>query len=224
MNHQTLIDARLRCSAGVRRISVPRRAFAVAISALFLSQGGCIMYEGRRSPDLVGRGGKAAEVRSTPRIDVRLEHRQTMDGRPYGDLSYRKFESAFQRVRQEFPFLANAQLSKADPDYILTLRTEQAEFGETMAMVSGFTLTVVPAMIHSMIIVEGDLQRIDGEQVGTWRAVGEVKGIVQILLILALPALPFTAPGEELYDDTFRDFFLQMAPRLDQNLEASVSP
>jgi hypothetical protein len=181
---------------------------------------GCIMYEGRRSPDIVGRGAKV-DVRSAPRIDVRIEHRHTMDGRIVGDLSYRAIEDSFQRVRQEFPFLANTQLRKKNPEYVLVLKTQQAEYGEAMAKISGFTLTIFPALIHTQIIVAGDLERADGEEVGSYRAIGELRGVVQILLILALPALPFTAPGDELYDDTFRDFFLQLAPDLDASLEVS---
>lgn len=195
-----------------------RRCALGALFGALLGASGCLIYPGDRQPNLVARH-EAPSVTAAPRIEVVLHHQHTMDGSDAGgqatELTYKVVKESFERVRSQTPFLANAAMGTPKPEYVLDLETEVAEHGKTSAIVAGATLLLVPGFNSSDVIVRATLKDADGGTMGHWEAVGQVKMVVQLLLIVALPALPFTAPGDELYDDTFKDVFLQLGPDLE---------
>lgn len=198
-----------------------RRALTGGLAVLTLS--GCIIYQGDRQPNLVV-GGYSPATASAPRIEVVLHHVHTMDGSDAGgtstDLTYKEMKESFERVRGETPFLANAAIGTAKPEYVLDLDTEVAEHGKTSAIVTGATLMIIPGFFSSDVIVRASLKDADGESLGHYEAKGQLKMVVEILLLPALPIALFAAPGKELYDDTFKDVLLQLGPDLDKHARA----
>jgi hypothetical protein len=177
---------------------------------------GCLIYAGDRLPERVGDAATAAALPPPP-IEVVLRHKHTMEGRDQGlatDLSYGQIKKSFERVRQEIAFLAQASTGLSAPDFVLELDTEVAERGETSAMISGFTLLLVPGFAGSTLKVAATLRDIDGNLVGRHEASAEVRMITQLLLLPLLPIVPFVAPGDELYDDTFRGALIPLAEDL----------
>lgn len=172
---------------------------------------GCLLWSGERVPNLIETGAKPA-LAMQPRIELVLHHIHTMDGKDAGgtatDATYKVFEESLERVRSETPFLANAGIGIAKPDYVLDLQTEVAEHGKTGAIITGATLFLYPGFPRSDVIVRAHLEDANGQLVGRYDASGELKGIMHLLLLPALPVTVFLAPGDELYDDTFRDVFL----------------
>lgn len=147
---------------------------------------GCLLWSGKRIPNWIETGAKPT-LASQPRIEMVLHHTHTMDGKDGGgmvtDASYKAFKESLERVQKETPFLANSGIGIAKPDFVLDMNTEIAEHGKTGAIVSGATLMLVPAFPSSDVVVRASLKDADG-------------------------VMPFISPGEELYDDTFRDLFL----------------
>ena len=185
------------------------RPIALALLCAFSS--GCLLWTGERIPNLVGTGAKPG-ISTQPRIEVVLHHVHTMDGKDAGgaatDASYKVFKESFERVRSETPFLAASGVGIVKPDYVLDLETEVAEHGKTGAIVSGATLMLIPAFPSSDVIIRGTLEDPAGNVIGHYDASGEMKGVIQLLLLPLFPVTLFTMPGKDLYDDTFRDIFL----------------
>jgi hypothetical protein len=172
---------------------------------------GCLLWSGERVPNLIGSGAKPT-LAVRPRIELVLHHIHTLDGKDAGgtaaDATYEAFEESLERVRGETPFLANAGIGIAEPEYVLDLQTEVAEHGKTGAIVTGATLFLYPGFPRSEVIVRAHLEDASGRLVGRYDASGELKGVMHLLLLPALPVTLLLAPGDELYDDTFRDVFL----------------
>lgn len=191
-----------------------------------LSASGCIMYAGPRTPDLVGRGVRST-LSDAPPMEVILRHAHTMDGTEVGgqitEATTKEFAKAWEKVKPEFPFLAAAGVGVNDPRYVLELDSEIAEQGKVMAIVSGATLMLIPAPIHSDVIVRATLKTINGEAVGKYEARGSVRGAIQILLLPLLPVMPFVMPGKELYEDTMRDALIQVGQGLETLPAAAAS-
>jgi len=183
----------------------------LAMTLLCLSLTGCLFWSGERIPNLVETGAKPT-LALQPRIELVLHHVHTMDGKDAGgmatDSTYKVFKESLERVRSETPFLANAGVGLAKPDFVLDLQTEVAEHGKTSAIVSGATLLLIPGFPRSDVIVRADLKDASGQIIGHYDASGQLKGIFHLLLLPALPVTLFLVPGEDLYDDTFRDVFL----------------
>lgn len=185
----------------------------IVLSLVVVTASGCLLYRGDRHPDLVGSGAKPT-ASGAPRIDVVLHHRHTMDGKDAGgqatEATLKSMREAWERVRQETPFLANAGSGVPKPDFVLDLETEVAEHGKVAAIVSGATLGLVPAFISSDVNVKGTLKNLLGETVATGEGAGQLKGVFHLLLLPILPIVPAIAPGKELFDDTFRDVLIQI--------------
>ncbi|TMA61931.1 MAG: hypothetical protein E6J68_15125 [Deltaproteobacteria bacterium] len=175
---------------------------------------GCLLYRGDRQPNLIGTGARATAP-DAPRIEVVLHHRHTIDGKDAGgqatELTFKQMKSSWERVQKETPFLANAGSGIAKADFVLDLDTEVAEHGKVAAIVSGATLLLFPGFISSNVMVKATLKNPTGETLGTHEASGQVKGIFHLLFAPILPIVAITAPGKELYDDTFRDVLIQVA-------------
>ena len=181
----------------------------------------CILYRGDRRPNLVATGARPV-LESAPRIEVVLRHRHTMDGQDAGSFatatSLKTIEKSFERVRQETPFLANAKSGASEPEYLLDLDTEVAEHGKVGAFISGLTMGVIPGFIASDVIVRASLCEPSGKPLAHSESSGQLKGIFDIIFLPALPIVAFTAPGDELVDDTFRDAMIQVALDLEKQL------
>jgi len=193
----------------------------VVISAIIsmVVMNGCVAYMGDRTPNLVAKGYKPTLAKA-PRIDVILHHRHTLDGEDSsGDIvddTYKTMKKSFARVQKETPFLANAKQGNIKSDFVLDLDTEIAEHGEAQAIITGVSLLLIPGFFTSDVIVRGTLKTPDGKTISHREATGQLKLIIQLGLLPVLPALPFIVPGKELYDDTFRDVFIQMEQDLEK--------
>ena len=195
-----------------------RRALTSGLVVLTLS--GCIIYQGDRQPNLVA-GGFNPATSGAPRIEVVLHHVHTMDGSDAGgmatDLTYKEMKESFERVRGQTPFLANAAIGTAKPEYVLDLDTEVAEHGKTSAIVSGLSLMLIPGFTSSDVVVRASLKDPDGQTLGHYEAKGQIKMVVELLLLPALPVTAFMSPGKEVYDDTYKDVLLQVGPDLEKH-------
>ena len=117
---------------------------------------------------------------------------------------------SFERVRDETPYLKNASIGLAKPELVLELDTEVAEKGMVWAIIAGASLLVIPGFPSSDIIVDAKLMTPDKKVLASYSAHGDLKMIFH-LIFLPLGFINFwTFPGDSIYDDTFRDIFIQL--------------
>ena len=187
------------------------RSVTVVLAASLLQ--GCLMYSGEKSPNLI-ETEPAPSLTAAPRIDVIMLHKHTMDGRSAGtgaeDATAAPFMQSFERIRDETPYLKNASVSLAKPELILELDTEVAEHGMVWAMITGATLFIVPGFPSSDVMVDAKLMTPNKEVLASYSAKRELKLIFHIIFLPLTPINFFTSPGDSLYDDTFRDIFIQL--------------
>ncbi len=109
--------------------------------------------------------------------------------------------------------MGKASFSPGEPaHYILFLDTKVNEHGQAMAMISGFSLMIIPAAISSDIAVVGSLyEAATGEEIGAYEAQGVLEVFIWLPLLPVTPITLVTGPGKELYDDTYRDLLIQVA-------------
>jgi hypothetical protein len=200
------------------------KQFVTTIASLLMGTTACVLYPGARVPDLAGEQ-LAVELERAPRIEIVLQHRHTLDGREEPaavSASYEMVKSSLERVQEEFSFLDRAAMGMARPDLVLDVETEIAEKGRFNAILSGATLGVIPLFIRSDLVINGTLSTSTGEVLGRYRASAELRGVGQIVLLVAMPVLAFTnLSSEEFSDETFRNFFLQMGRDIETKYPAS---
>jgi hypothetical protein len=189
------------------------------VASLVLASG-CLLYRGERVPNLIATGARPTAA-DAPRIEVVLHHRHTMDGKDAGgqatENTFKSVKESWERVQKETAFLANAGRDVPKPDFVLDLDTEVAEHGKTGAIVSGATLGVIPSVFSSDVIVRAMLKDPAGATLGAHEASGQLKGVTHIIFAPILPIVIATAPGKDLFDDTFRDVLIQVGGDIDRS-------
>lgn len=189
---------------------------------------GCAMWQGKRTPD-IPPNAKEPLVEPVPSIKVVFGHEHKMEGdrREWAEgLSSREFTNSYERTAKESPVMRYAGNQLAPINYLLFLDTAINEHGQAMAIISGLSFMLFPVVLDSDVIVTGTLyEAATGREVGIYEGKGKVNVLVWLPLLPAAPITMILAPGKELYDDSFRAVYYQMAEALKgQPLPPAIEP
>lgn len=203
-----------------------RHVWIVIIAVL---TAGCAAWQGPRTPDLVASQTEEA-LQPEPVIKLEFSHVHMMEGdsgAPFtgGGMSETAFRDSLERVSKDSPLMTHASLAPDEPvHYVLFLDTSINEHGQALAILGGLSFGLFPVIPSSDVGVTGVLyEATSGERVGVYEAQGKLKVLLWLPLLPFTPVTLFLGPGYELYDDTYKDLFIQISRDLkDQPLPEAV--
>jgi len=188
----------------------------------WLGTAGCVLTFDGRTPNLIATQPMPV-ITVAPRIHVLRSHRHTIDGSDaatrVAEASREVMERSFERVRADIPFLGVAHRQVVDPELTLRLDTEIVEHDVDKFRMAAATFFVLPVQSSSDIVVRATLMDRDGQVLGKGYATGKVRSTMHPFILPFMPIWVWFMPGDELYDDTYRDALIPVA----QSLEAQPS-
>jgi len=195
---------------------------------LTMQLSGCVMWQGQRVPNLVQTTKEPATAPAAIKVVLGHQHKMERDRREWAEgLSNSVFVKGYDNAVKTSPVMKYASQSPTAPvSYVLFLDTAINEHGEAMAIISGLSLMLIPAVADSDIIVTGTLyEAATGKEVGVYDAKGKIETLIWLPLLPVTPFALFAAPGQKTYDDTFTDVFIQLANQLqNQPVPEAVDP
>ena len=177
--------------------------------AVALACQGCVVGRGEYLPAVPEHpGAVVAGAEASPRMRWVIHHSHSGEAETgqlgmAGAKTHTDFKRALEGLQPEMPFLAHASFDEADPEYVLALYTAVEERGALNAALSGLTLGVIPWYMRSEVRVMAALQTLEGENLVTHQSTQQIRGISQILLVLALP-WTLTRDFDDVYANSLR--------------------
>lgn len=188
-----------------------------ALMLMWLGAGGCVLTFDGRTPNLIATQPMPA-ITVAPRMHVILSHRHIIDGSdaatPVTDASREVMERSFDRVQADILFLGAAHRQLSDPEFVLRFDTEIVEHDADKFRMAAATFFVLPVQSSSDIVVRATLMDRDGQVLGEGHATGAVRSTMHPSILPFLPIWVWFMPGDELYDDTYRDALIPVAQSL----------
>jgi hypothetical protein len=171
----------------------------------------CVPFSAKYSADLP-KPRVFPEVSGEPSIRLLVYNK---------DFKPEKVARSLERARKKFPYLAGAAENTPYPDYTIGLEVgtqwEESDFNYVAGLMLGF----LPSFYSHEVSVFATLDGDDGQRLGSFHASGTTKLVSQNHLVVILPLTGPLIPAvqKKVWNNTFRDVFIQVGEAIEADRE-----